>query len=381
MCCGESHTASCCRRHPRVPSAERRSRRRYQGLFIPGLFSNYHKKQNTLTALRKKAAQKNPDEFYYKMVNTQLQVGVLEPELCLQECGDGVHMKKEEVEEVTEEQRKVMRTQDIKYVEMKRVAEAKASFNLIGGRRSLRVDLIGWGKKIERMKSELHMLDAEGKKKNKHTFFVDTKTEVDEFDLATHLNTAPELLGRVYNRPTLQTLESHSLQGATHPAHIKVSAGVWGTRAAFISPLYLCIPTKLARQRKHQYKILSQRVEREKKMFVIGQKIQNRKDLVVSTAMCTRLPAGLPRPPSRPPARSHAPSQLLFYRGFSSYRACRGPCARINGATGSVPTAPHKPTQNLIPLSHRGDKRKKVKVVKETANTPAIYKFEAKRKR
>ncbi|KAI1894851.1 hypothetical protein AGOR_G00120010 [Albula goreensis] len=211
---------------------------------------NYHKKQNTLTALRKKAAQKNPDEFYYKMVNTQLQ--------------DGVHMKKEEVEEVTEEQRKVMRTQDIKYVEMKRVAEAK---------------------KIERMKSELHMLDAEGKKKNKHTFFVDTKREVDVFDLATHLNTAPELLGRVYNRPTLQTLESHSLQGATHPAHIK----------------------KLARQRKHQYKILSQRVEREKKMFVIGQKIQNRKDLV--------------------------------------------------------------------------DKRKKVKVVKETANTPAIYKFEAKRKR
>lgn len=38
-------------------------------------YSNYHKKQNTLTALRKKAAEKNPDEFYYKMVSTQLQVG------------------------------------------------------------------------------------------------------------------------------------------------------------------------------------------------------------------------------------------------------------------------------------------------------------------
>ncbi|KAJ8289231.1 hypothetical protein COCON_G00018900 [Conger conger] len=214
---------------------------------------NYHKKQNTLTALRKKAAEKNPDEFYYKMISTQLK--------------DGVHMKKkkrEEEVEVTEEQRKIMRTQDIKYVEMKRVAEAK---------------------KIERLKSELHLLDAEGKQKNKHTFFMDTRREVREFDLARHLNTAPELLDRVYNRPTLATLEGCSLQGATRPSELK----------------------KLARQRRHQYKILSQRVEREKRMFVVGQKIQVRKDLL--------------------------------------------------------------------------DKTKKLKVKKETATTPAVYKFEAKRKR
>ncbi|KAJ8405051.1 hypothetical protein AAFF_G00329720 [Aldrovandia affinis] len=221
---------------------------------------NYHKKQNTLTALRKKAAEKNPDEFYYKMVNTQLQ--------------DGVHMKTAEEEETTEEQKKLMRTQDIKYVEMKRVAEAK---------------------KIERLKSELHLLDAEGKQKNKHTFFMETKEKVkgtwntllglDKFDLAAHLNTAPELVDRVYNRPTLQTLESRSILGATRPSEIK----------------------KLAKQRRHQYKLLAQRVEREKKMFIIGQKIQTRKDLM--------------------------------------------------------------------------DKTKKVKVSKETAHTPAIYKFEAKRKR
>lgn len=31
--------------------------------------------------------------------------------------------------------------------------------------------------KIERMKSELHLLDAEGKQPNKHTFFFDTKKE------------------------------------------------------------------------------------------------------------------------------------------------------------------------------------------------------------
>ena len=46
---------------------------------MPGCCSNYHKKQNTLAALRKKAEQKNPDEFYYKMVSTQLKVSGLRP--------------------------------------------------------------------------------------------------------------------------------------------------------------------------------------------------------------------------------------------------------------------------------------------------------------
>lgn len=40
---------------------------------------------------------------------------------------DGVHVAKKPKEEVevTEEQKRMMRTQDIKYVEMKRVAETK----------------------------------------------------------------------------------------------------------------------------------------------------------------------------------------------------------------------------------------------------------------
>lgn len=185
---------------------------------------DYHKKQNTLAALRKKALEKNPDEFYFKMISSPLQ--------------DGVHVikKTKELEEVTEEQKKMMRTQDINYVEMKRVAEVK---------------------KIERLKGELHLLDAESKPKNKHTFFVDSKKEVHSFNLVDHLNTAPELVDRVYNRPTLETLETKRIQGAVDPRALG----------------------KLAKQRKHQYKILSQRIDREKKMFVISQKIQTRKDL------------------------------------------------------------------------------------------------------
>ncbi|XP_047667733.1 probable U3 small nucleolar RNA-associated protein 11 [Tachysurus fulvidraco] len=211
---------------------------------------DYHRKQKTLNALRKKALDKNPDEFYYKMINTQLK--------------DGKHVIKQKEEEMTEEQKKIMRTQDIGYVEMKRVAESK---------------------KIERLKSELHLLDVEGKPKNSHVFFVDTKKEVKDFNLATHLNTVPELVNRAYNRPTLDTLKNKSILGAVKRKNLK----------------------KLAKQRKVRYDELSQRIDREKKMFVITQKIQTRKDLQ--------------------------------------------------------------------------DKNKKVKVKKETSTTPAIYKFETKRKR
>lgn len=45
---------------------------------------------------------------------------------------------------------------------------------------------------------------------------------VEEFDIATHLDTVPELVGRVYNRPTIATLQKETLKGATEPAHLKV---------------------------------------------------------------------------------------------------------------------------------------------------------------
>ncbi|KAI2655088.1 putative U3 small nucleolar RNA-associated protein 11 [Labeo rohita] len=203
-------------------------------------------KEKTLMALQKKAMDKNPDEFHFKMIHNHLK--------------DGVHMIKTKEDVMTEEQKKVMRTQDIRYVEMKRVSEMK---------------------KIERMKSELHFLDVNEEKKNKHVFYVESKKEVEDFDLATHLNTVPELVGRVYNRPTIETLEKKSIVGELEPLRIK--------------------------KRELEYRRLSQRIDREKDMFVISQKIQTRKDLQ--------------------------------------------------------------------------DKVKKVKVREETKSAPAVYRFEAKRKR
>lgn len=109
--------------------------------------------------------------------------------------------------------------------------------------------------KIERLKGELHLLDADGKQTNKHTFFVESAKEgkrrncenskwhgghpfslhfllrcvfvlcvfsVESFDLATHLQTAPELVDRVYNRPTMETLETKRVQGNVNPKSIMV---------------------------------------------------------------------------------------------------------------------------------------------------------------
>lgn len=45
--------------------------------------------------------------------------------------------------------------------------------------------------------------------------------------------------------------------------------------------MLLFLLQKLDQQRKNQYDLLKQRIEREKSMFVIAQKIQTRKDLLV----------------------------------------------------------------------------------------------------
>lgn len=45
---------------------------------------------------------------------------------------------------------------------------------------------------------------------------------VQGFDVALHLNTAPELVSRVYNRPTLETLKKNAVSGITTDGQLQV---------------------------------------------------------------------------------------------------------------------------------------------------------------
>ncbi|XP_033740751.1 LOW QUALITY PROTEIN: probable U3 small nucleolar RNA-associated protein 11 [Pecten maximus] len=186
--------------------------------------SDYHRQQNTLKALKKKALNRNPDEFYFNMVRTQKV--------------DGVHQRKEETEpEVTEVQTKFMFSQDLRYVNMKRTAELK---------------------KIEKLKSSLHLLDSEDKPKNKHTIFVDTEKDVKKFDAAKHFDTHPSLLGRAYNRPTTQMLQTGQIPAPADQTELE----------------------ELAKEQEKKYKELTKRIEREKELRIIAQKLEMKKHLM-----------------------------------------------------------------------------------------------------
>ncbi|KAL5009601.1 hypothetical protein ScPMuIL_011906 [Solemya velum] len=185
---------------------------------------DYQRKQNTLKALKRKAQDRNPDEFYHNMVHTQKV--------------EGVHQQKEsDVAECSEDQLKLMYSQDLRYITMKRTSELR---------------------KIERLKASLHLLDASEEHQNKHIIYVDTKKEAKQFDAAKHFDTHPALLGRKYNRPTMETLQKGALIGCVDEEEL----------------------AKHAKEREKKYKELTRRIKREKELDILSQKMQMTKNLM-----------------------------------------------------------------------------------------------------
>ncbi|KAL2343738.1 hypothetical protein Fmac_005023 [Flemingia macrophylla] len=103
----------------------------------------FHKKEDTLRRLREKAANRNPDEFYFKMVRTKTV--------------DGVHRPPSEANKYTEEELMLMKTQDMGYILQKLQSERK---------------------KIERLTASLHSIDNQSS--NKHVFFAEDREEAKE---------------------------------------------------------------------------------------------------------------------------------------------------------------------------------------------------------
>lgn len=183
---------------------------------------DFQNKQLRLKRLRQRALTRNPDEFYFHMVNSKLD--------------GGEHYDKVKGEEFTPAQLKLMQTQDLNYVTTKRVTESK---------------------KIDRLRANLHLLGDDSGPVNTHTFFVDSKEEAKNFDFAKKLGTHPSLLGRAFNRPTLETLHKESI--ADVPEDVIKEA---------------------TREMKKSYRELTKRLKRQRELAVVEQKMHMKKKLL-----------------------------------------------------------------------------------------------------
>ena len=147
---------------------------------------DYHRKEDRINAMKQRAAMRNPDEFYFGMHNAQVK--------------DAKHRKTEEAERrIFEEQVgvdtvRIMKDQDLSYVRMQKHKDAK---------------------KVEKLRSSLHLLEAPSKMR-KHTVFVDSQEAAESFDAAKHFGTHPELVGRSFNRPRIESLKNAAMESTEH---------------------------------------------------------------------------------------------------------------------------------------------------------------------
>ena len=184
--------------------------------------NDYNEKKEVLKSLRKKALNKNPDEFYFHMINSKLT-----------ENGHRELVSKKVKDAESEDQIKLLQTQDHKYISTRRLMEAK---------------------KIEKLRNTLHMLDSDSRSsKNTHTIFVDEESEKKSLDLAERFDTEKELLGRTFNRPKKADLDSEK---------------------AFTN---LDVADEIEKQQYKSYKQLQQRIHREKQLSVAEEKMRMKK--------------------------------------------------------------------------------------------------------
>lgn len=131
--------------------------------------NDFKKKKATIKNLKKKAADRNPDEFYFNMHNSQVTNGVH-------------HVKRDG--RLSGSTVKLLKTQDMGYMVHRKCIDDR---------------------KAEKLRENLHMI-GEDVKRN-HKIFVSDSSELDNFDVAKHFDTAPELVGRFFNRPKSETIE------------------------------------------------------------------------------------------------------------------------------------------------------------------------------
>lgn len=140
---------------------------------------DYHDKQERLKILKQKAKNKNPDEYYHAMVSRKTD-------------SRGVLIKEREgSESLSVDESKLLKTQDVNYVTMKKLNEMKQIERALNGQNGNNNNNIQIG----------------FESKGSHTVFLDDKKSYDNFDVARHFNTAKELVDKKENRLKLEQIE------------------------------------------------------------------------------------------------------------------------------------------------------------------------------
>lgn len=124
---------------------------------------DYSKKQGHIKTLKRKASERNPDEFYFEMNNSAFR--------------DGKH-KDTTDKALDAEAIGHLKTQDIGYLSVRKSMDDS---------------------KVARLKENLHMIGSKPAKL--HRVFVNSEEDLRDFSVESHFGTAPELMGRAFNRP------------------------------------------------------------------------------------------------------------------------------------------------------------------------------------
>jgi U3 small nucleolar RNA-associated protein 11 len=184
---------------------------------------NFHKNQAKLKLLKEKAKAHNDDEFYHAMTNRKTNE-------------DGILIQKREFSEnLTNDQVLLMKGQDLNYLNMISSKEAK---------------------KIEKGLNTSSLFASNGK----HTVFVEDKNDFDNFQADQYFQTNKELLKRRENRLRTDQLLENELN---------------------ISQDTEFLEDALAYKKK-ELDLLKQRIERERQLVDVKNKLQLQKELMKS---------------------------------------------------------------------------------------------------
>ncbi|KAL3095445.1 hypothetical protein niasHS_007544 [Heterodera schachtii] len=186
---------------------------------------DHQEKSADIKKLKRSARERNPDEFHFHMLRSQIGF-------------DGTHHDLEtEEEEKSEAQRLLSDVSDINFVQFKLGMERK---------------------KIEKLKAVLHFCDETEKPQNKHIIFAEDEEEARNFDPRQYFNTSEQFLTRTFNRP----IEGDARKSLSVTEKRKLK--------------------ETEKERRRLYAELCKRMERERELTVVLQKLELKRDLALS---------------------------------------------------------------------------------------------------